>query len=79
MAIMNCLGTVKADTHHEVSFLEKPAPFIVQQCAVGLQRVGYRSILREMLLQIDDPLEEIDFQQRRFSPLPDELDNRRRL
>ena len=55
--------------------LEKGAPFVVEQCAVGLQIVlDALAGLLVLLFQFDDFVEELEPEQRRFAALPGEDD-----
>jgi len=74
--VVDLFGTIKTDTYHKVVFLQEPAPFVVEECPVGLQRICYCLALLEWLLQIDNSLEEINPEERRLAALPDKLHGR---
>jgi hypothetical protein len=74
--VVDLLGTINADAYHKVMFLQEPAPIVVEECPVGLQRICYCLSLLERLLQLNNSLEEINPEERRLATLPDEFNDR---
>ena len=65
--------TVHGQTDEKLVGRQKFTPFIVQQCAVGLDRIEDGLAAGIFFLQCDCPAEEIHAQQRWLAPLPGEV------
>jgi len=71
VVIVEFLRAVDANTDKELVFVEKSAPFVVEQDGVGLEGVGYLSAgLAVFFLQFDRPFIKIEAHQCRLTPLP---------
>ena len=70
---------VNAQPDQERLLGEEGAPFVIEQHAVGLDRVRDPLALRVFRLQLDDPAEEAHAQQRWLAALPGERDFRQIL
>src|ERR1700733_6567110 len=78
VSVVNLPRSIDAQSHEEIVLLEKGAPVVVQQDAVGLEGVLYNLLRAAVLLdQLDGMLEELELHQRRLSSLPSHGDLRR--
>ena len=71
IGVVQMLGAVNREADKKVFFMEKLAPAVVQQYAVGLEIVLAPHMGRAvLLLQLDDFPEEIESEEGRFAALP---------
>jgi hypothetical protein len=75
IGIVEIQGTIEAEPHQELVFVEKLAPFVIKQDTVGLDGIGDLLSLRpDLILQGDCLAEELDAHEGRFTALPTEAD-----
>ena len=74
MGVVDFLGPVEAQAHQPVALRQEAAPLVVQQRAIGLQRVTDPHIAGLHSLEFDGPAVEVQPHQCRLAPLPTELD-----
>lgn len=71
--VVQCAGPVDGEADQKAVLLEKPAPLVIEQDAVGLQVVADADPGRAMLLlQRHYPAKVVDAEQGRFTALPGE-------
>ncbi len=71
VVIVEFFGAVDADADEEFVFVEKSAPFVVEQDGIGLEGVGdLEAGLAVFFLQFDCPFVKVEAHQCRFTPLP---------
>ena len=76
IAVVDLARTVEAEPDREPLGREEPAPFVVEERAVGLQAVGDRPSRRaEPALDLDDPAEVIEAEDGRLAAVPGEADD----
>src|SRR5208282_6212639 len=77
VAVVHLSRAVDTHANQKSVVAKKLAPFVIQQYSVCLDRIGDALASRTiLLLQLDDPAEKSDPQQRWFAALPGEINLR---
>ena len=66
--IMQFLRAIDTGPNQKILFLKEAAPFVINQCRIGLKRIRDPFITGIFLLQFHRPAKKINSQQCRLSP-----------
>lgn len=72
--VVVCLRAIDRDAHQPTVVMEKPAPFVVEQGAIGLDTIAHTSAFGISTLIVQRFAIETNRPQQRFSPMPGEDD-----